>query len=49
MHKRNMQKQKMHEERLRFIQELRRSSAASPIASAKQYKRKPKHKSQMLD
>lgn len=49
MKKRNAQKQKMHSERLRFIQELRRSSAASPIASAKQYTRKVKHKLQEFD
>lgn len=48
MQKRNATQQRMHSERVRFIQELRRSNAAQPIANAKRYTRKTKHKSQIF-
>lgn len=33
-------------ERVRQVQELRRSNAATPIPSGKRYKRHPKHRKQ---
>jgi hypothetical protein len=40
----NLLKQKMHQTKIEFIQNLRRSNAAQPHKNKKNYSRKQKHK-----